>query len=337
MMQLRIIFFCGLLFPILANAEIYKWKDADNRIHYSDTPQPNSAKQLPFSKEQSKPKIVAPVSVKEILVKDDKRTVVDKMPLNKEAIYSQQPRLISNNLSSLKVERKGIVDLYFVGFAGSAQENVFLNEVRFSQQLFNKKFDTTDRSVLLVNHKETVDQIPLANTENLASTLNGVANLMNKNEDILFLFLSSHGSKQFELSTSFFQFETNTLPAKKVKQLLDSVGIKNRIIVVSACYSGGFIEILRDENTVIITAARNDRTSFGCSNELEYTYFGDAYFVQALSKERSFIKAFTQAEKIIAAREKKGNPGSLPSLPQIFVGKAIESKLNTSLAKPSNL
>jgi len=260
----------------------------------------------------------------------------DTQRIDEEAIYYQQPEFVGNMLTQLKPERKGVVDLYFIGFAGNAYQNVFSNEVKFAKNLFDHQFDTTGRSALLINNQATINTIPLANTHNLASTIDGVAKLMNLDEDILFLFLSSHGSKSFEISTSFYPFDMNDVPANKVKEILDHSGIKNRVIVVSACYSGGFIDVLKNEDTLILTAARKDRSSFGCSNEEQYTYFGDAYFVQALKNERSFIQAFTKAQKIISAKEKKEQADSLPSLPQIFVGKSIKTKLDALTIQLAN-
>lgn len=248
--------------------------------------------------------------------------------IDQEAVYYQQPEFISKMLAQLKPGRKGIIDLYFVGFAGSASQKVFANEVRYAQHLFDKKYDTLGRSAVLINYQDTVNNTPLANVHNLASVAGGIAKLMDVNEDVLFLYLSSHGSDTFELSTAFYPFDMKDVAASKVKEILDVAGIKNRVIVVSACYSGGFIDVLKNDNTLILTAARKDRRSFGCSNEEEYTYFGDAYFVQALKNERSFVKAFSVAQKIIAYREKTEQADSPASLPQIFVGKAIKAKLD---------
>jgi hypothetical protein len=148
---------------------------------------------------------------------------------------------------------------------------------------------------------------------------------MYSDEDVLFLFLTSHGSPDL-LSTELYPFGLNDLSAEDLREMLDRSGIKWRIIVVSACYSGSFIEPLKNDNTLIMTAARGDRTSFGCSNENDYTYFGEAYFNQQLRREYSFITAFEKAKAAIAEREKQEE--LTPSEPQIYVGTAIQSKLN---------
>jgi hypothetical protein len=101
--------------------------------------------------------------------------------------------------------------------------------------------------------------------------------------------------------------------------------VKWRVIIVSACYAGGFIEPLRDDNTVIITAASADRTSFGCEVGRDFTYFGEAYFRDALAKTRSLTDAFDLAREIVAKREAEEK--LTPSQPQMWKGKAIAERL----------
>ena len=74
-----------------------------------------------------------------------------------------------------------------------------------------------------------------------------------------------------------------------------------------------------------MTASAADRTSFGCGTESAATYFGDALFQHALRFEDSFLKAFDDAKKIIADRERTEK--RQPSNPQIFVGKSMAAKL----------
>ena len=95
-----------------------------------------------------------------------------------------------------------------------------------------------------------------------------------------------------------------------------------RVLVVSACHSGSFIPALADAKTLVIAAARADRSSFGCNDKREWTYFGEAYFNQALRKETSFKKAFKQASELIKTWEAKEK--LLPSLPQMKGGEALE-------------
>jgi hypothetical protein len=120
--------------------------------------------------------------------------------------------------------------------------------------------------------------------------------------------------------------------------MLDAAKIRWRIVVVSACYSGGFIEPLKSDTTLVITAADAQHTSFGCGSESDFTYFGRAYFDQALRKQASFIAAFDDARRIIEARER--GEGKTPSNPQMYVGKAMKERLagfEAEMGKPSSL
>jgi hypothetical protein len=269
---------------------------------------------------------------------DAKYDAIKTPKIDVESTYYQQAAMVNKAVDALKPERAGVADLYFVGLAGASYQDVFLNEVQFTQKLFDKSFDTVGRSILLANHQSTLNSLPLGNLHNLSDTLDGMAKRMNKDEDILFLFLSSHGSQpnenrlDYEISTDFYPFQQNNIEAKKLKIALDASGIKNRVIVVSACHSGGFVDALKDENSLIMAAARKDRSSFGCGNEEKFTYFGDAYFVQSLNKmtkigAHSFSQAFDNAKKIISKKEQALQKDSPASEPQMYQGSAIKAKL----------
>jgi hypothetical protein len=250
--------------------------------------------------------------------------VPSRPDLDVERTFYAQPDLVDRAAGALAPERPGTTDLYFLGFAGYASQNVFRSEVEKVTALFDARFDTKGRSLMLINSAATTERTPIASASNLERAMSLMAGRMNRDEDILFLFLTSHGSPG-RFAIEFWPMQLNSLSAEDLDRMLDASGIKWRIIVVSACYSGSFIAPLQDDNTLILTAAAADRTSFGCSNENEYTYFGDAYFNDALQSETSFVSAFDQAAKSIAERERA--EGLTPSQPQIHVGSAIRTKL----------
>jgi hypothetical protein len=143
---------------------------------------------------------------------------------------------------------------------------------------------------------------------------------------VVMLYLESHGSRDHQLVAEFPPLQLDSLTPEALRKMLDDAGIKWRIIVVSACYSGGFVDALKDDNTLIMTASASDRTSFGCGSESDATYFGDALFQHALRFEDSFVRAFEQAKAAIAEREKRENV-SPPSDPQMNVGTDMAAKL----------
>ena len=126
---------------------------------------------------------------------------------------------------------------------------------------------------------------------------------------MLFLALSSHGSKDGEGSVSNGMLALNNLSADDLATALRESGIKWKVIVVSACYAGKFIEPLRDDNTIVIAAAAADRTSFGCSDDRDLTYFGEAFYRDALPTASDLEAAFQKASTEIAARERAERTG----------------------------
>ena len=242
-----------------------------------------------------------------------------------EDVLIKQPQLLYEALSELEDERPGVTDLYFVGFAPYSAEDVFRKDIEVAHQLFDDRFDTDGRSVVLINNPGTMLDTPFATVSNLRATLSEIGDIINPDEDVVMVYLSSHGTRDHKLSIEFPPLQLDSLPPETLKQLLDDAGIKWRIIVVSACYSGGFIDPLKDDHTLIMTASAANRTSFGCGTESDATYFGDALFQHALRFEDSFVKAFEQAKKQITERERSEKREA--SNPQIFVGEQMGKKL----------
>lgn len=234
-------------------------------------------------------------------------------------------------LGSLQAQRPGIPDLYVVGFAGDASEDVFRNEALYLRQLFTQRFGAAGRIATLINHGDNLGAhayAPQASYDNLADTLDRIGTLMDPREDALLLFLTSHGTDKHELYLQFGpgeDAEYDTITPQELRRLLDDAGIRNRIIVISACYSGGFVPALKTADTLVITAARRDRPSFGCGNTASATYFGRAWLIDALARTTDFVESYRLASAEISAREQA--EGEAPSYPQLYVGARIGSWL----------
>ena len=244
--------------------------------------------------------------------------------LTGEDVFYLQPKLLKRELARLKPGRKGVVDLYFVGVAGDSEQDVFMREINSVSRLMRERFGAEGRTVRLINNAKTVEDTPIASVTALKATFRRLAEVMDS-EDVLFLYMTSHGSSDHHFALDFWPLRFKALDPATLRKLLDDAGIKRRVIVISACYSGGFVQPLENDDTLVITAAAADRTSFGCSNKARFTYFGKAYFDVALRQTRSFVKAFDIARLRIAAREDKNHYDK--SNPQIFVGKNIGTPL----------
>ncbi len=248
--------------------------------------------------------------------------------LSVEDLFYDQPQLLQSALADIEPQRPGVADLYLLAMGGYGLEKVFLNEVEYVRQLFDERFDTRGHSLILVNNVDTVHSHPLANRHNLRDALTRLGSEMDTEEDVLFLFMTSHGSKSHRFSVNFGPVRLDDLTPQQLRQALDDAGIHWRVILVSSCYSGGFIEPLKDPNTLIMTAAAADRTSFGCGDASEFTDFGTAYFKHGLVEAADFIRAFDLAEAWVSDKEQKEKRQA--SLPQRYLGPAMSAKLSHS-------
>ena len=245
---------------------------------------------------------------------------VQRVSVDVEATSRRQPALLDTALSGLQPAGEGPRQLFFVGFAGFGPEAVFKREVVAVRELFDQRFGTKGRSVALINHASTVGEVPLASVANLERVLSHLGGIMDKSRDTLFLFLTSHGERGvFIVDMPGFDF--GQLTPGRLKRMLDASGIKNRVIVVSACHSGSFVPPLAGPTSLVMAAARADRTSFGCEDQREWTYFGDAYFNRALREETSFTRAFERAKVTIGQWEARER--LRPSHPQIGGGQEL--------------
>jgi hypothetical protein len=249
----------------------------------------------------------------------------DEAPLADERLFHLQGELIERALDGIGAGTPNKVELYFVGFAPDASSDVFVREMRFVKRLFDERFGTAGRSIALASSRGALEEFPIGSVTNLQRALRRVGRRMNAEEDVLFLFLSAHGAKDHYLAAEMPPLALAPLSPTALARMLQDAGIRYRVIVVSACYSGGFIEPLRDDNSLIITAAAADRSSFGCEPGRDFTYFGEAYFRGALAKTRSFADAFQVAKDLVDKQEQAEKLEA--SQPQMVVGNAIRKRL----------
>jgi hypothetical protein len=241
-----------------------------------------------------------------------------------KAFYAQHDAL-ERELAAVEPERPGITDLYVLAAALYAGEDVFMKEIKMITALFKERFESGGRTVTLVNNPKTLHAHPVASRTSLARALQHLGELMNTDEDVLFLYLTSHGSEKHELAVDFRPIRFEPIDPAALRAALDESGIRWRVVVVSACYSGGFVDMLRNDQTLVITASSAERQSFGCGSASDATYLAQALFGEALKETHSFEAAFERAKDLIEQWERE--KGFTPSLPQIHAGQAIRAKL----------
>jgi len=238
-----------------------------------------------------------------------------------------QPQLLQTRLQALGAGRPGKVDLYAVTFAPYAPDEVFHKESEMVAALMQERFGSGGKTVQLVNHQSTARDWPWATPLNLQRTIQRIAQQMNRDEDVLFIHLTSHGARNGQLSADFWPLSVDSVTPSLLKGWLDEAGIRWRVISVSACYSGSWIEPLAGPGTLVMTAADADHTSYGCGRGSSLTYFGRAMFDEQLRRTRSFEEAHAAARTLIEERERLAGKSDGFSNPQIRVGEGIRGQL----------
>ncbi len=231
-----------------------------------------------------------------------------------------QGRLLDEALAAIPASTPA-VELYTLTLGGDGKQSVFLRESDFVANMLRTRFGAYGQ-IRLVNHRDHLADRPMATRENLRRAAQTLAERTGP-EDLLFIYLTSHGTAEHELVLDQPRMELADLPADELAAVLAPLKNRDKIIVISSCYSGGFIPALKDERTLIMTASRADRVSFGCSEEANFTYFGDALFAQALNQTDDLEQAFKLAKATVAERELADNFEA--SEPQIWAPKTVLS------------
>lgn len=248
------------------------------------------------------------------LVSGDKQLVIHAPEQISEHFLYQQTHKLTAALSTLTSGDPEKIELYTLALGAFGDQEVFNREINYIERQFKVNYDTEGRGLYLSNSRRNIDARPMATTTSLQRGIDAMAAAMNLDQDILFLYLTTHGSAEHVLSFDQSGMDLPDLSADELGEMLDNSGIKWKVVVISACYSGGFIDRLKSEHTLIFTAAAADKTSFGCDDNHQFTYFGDAFFRQSLTANHSFSDAFDEAVKLIAQWELDENLD--PSNPQ---------------------
>jgi peptidase C13-like protein len=236
-------------------------------------------------------------------------------------IQKAQSSLLQREFAGLAASHRGETEIYTLAIAGWA-DNVFIKELDGGSAAIASVLPIKG-TVRLINHRKTVNTVPLANFQNFRQAVHAIGSIMDKDNDVLILLMTSHGDRTgfaLQLPGSITE-----LTPRQVAAALDGEGIKNRVVIVSACYSGIFVPPLANDNTIVMTAADAHHSSFGCAPERDWTYFGDAFFRQSLRPGVDFENAFDHARVLIHRWEMRD--GAVPSNPQARFGRGLVGKL----------
>lgn len=248
------------------------------------------------------------------------------LPLTDDSI-ARQARLLDDALQAVRPPQSGRVNLYAATYAPNASEDVFMRESAVVARTMRERFGADGRLVELVANRATSDTLPWGTPANLRATIARLAAVMDRDRDVLFLHLTSHGGADGKLAADTWPLKTEEMTPELLKRWLDEAGVRWRVISVSACYSGSWIAPLAGDGTLVMTAADAEHTSYGCGKRSELTFFGRAMYDEELRKTWSFTEAHAAARLVIEQREKEAGKKDGYSNPQISMGAGIEPVL----------
>jgi hypothetical protein len=205
-----------------------------------------------------------------------------------------------------------------VSFGLFGGQGVFRSEATAAAQIVASRFGG-DPVIVRFNTRKTAE----ATIETLAATLSSTAKRIDADADILFLILTTHGSPQGLAVTG--GRKASTLSPSRLTAIVNQTGVRHRVVIISACYSGIFIPGLATPDTLVITAADAHHPSFGCEDKAKWTYFGDAFFNSALRQSPTLKEAFARAHTLVSSWELRS--GFEPSNPQMAGGENVEPLL----------
>lgn len=206
-----------------------------------------------------------------------------------------------------------------MSFGLFGDQGVFKSEATGAAQIVASRFETGSMDVQYNSKKGGT-----ATIEALAKSLQVAASRLDAEKDILFVILTSHGAPEGLAVVRAGRF-TQILTPSVLAEMLAKTGVRHKVIVISACYSGVFIPRLANPDVLVITAADANHPSFGCQDKAKWTYFGDAFFNVALRKAASLKDAFLEARSLVRKRELREHFD--PSNPMMAGGANVQSVL----------
>jgi hypothetical protein len=137
------------------------------------------------------------------------------------------------------------------------------------------------------------------------------------------VFITSHGSRDGLLLRDDLDNRQLLDPSTLGRMLDEGCGNAPTVAIISGCFSGVFIgRVTEAPNRIILTAARDDRTSFGCGHEERFTYFDDCLF-RSWPQSPNWQALYQATDACV--RRKEVDLQAQHSEPQAFFGDAVKN------------
>jgi hypothetical protein len=240
-------------------------------------------------------------------------------------VWGVQEALIGQCMALLPARAADRPNIYAVAINPHGRQFLFSREAKTALQRFATNYGGTAKGgILLSNSAADMLQVPLATQQNVAQVMSEIGQRTQASpDDVLMVYLTSHGGPNAALESGLpGNIPILAISAESLASALADANVRRRVIVISACFAGSWIPSLANDDTIIITAAAADRTSFGCAEDRPLTYFGEAFLNGPLRRGASLATSFEAAKKMVAQWEQEQK--FTLSLPQAYIGKNMQ-------------
>lgn len=155
---------------------------------------------------------------------------------------------------------------------------------------------------------------------------NTLGALASQARDGCLLYFSSHGNPSGIVVGQTAGGQIALMSPDVLSKMIDrTCGSRPTVVILSACFSGVFVRPVSDSNRAVFTAARPDRSSFGCSESDRYPYYDDC-ILSSFPKVSDFAALAATTKDCVAAKE-IATGARPPSEPQIAIGAGLRPML----------
>ena len=240
-------------------------------------------------------------------------------PLEIEDALVDQAARITAAVAALPPHGEG-AEMPVLAIGGEGYQAIFDREARRAAAVLAAR--SGGPALVMSNTPEQVEHGLLASRRTVPLALAALGQRQRPG-DTLILYLTSHGGEDASISMEAPYIEFAPMTADDLAKALDTAGFKRRIIILSACFAGSWIDRLASPTTIVIAAAAADRTSFGCDDSRQLTVFGEAMLGELAVPGQSLAVAFDRARHRITVAEHSERV--TPSLPQARIGSDMQA------------
>ncbi len=230
-------------------------------------------------------------------------TTDERCPATRRACCSSNQAASIGRLQPFSRDASAAPKAFFLGFAGVGEQKVFAQEIGLASRVLAERYGMDGRALSLINDQRDLER--RAARERVGIEVRAARSRRaheSRSRRACSCRFPRMARKDPAIAVSNSDLPLNDMTDEDLAEALDDSGIKWRVIIISACYAGGFIDALKNPQTIVIAAAAADRTSFGCSNDRDLTYFGEAFYRDALARGAHVCAiAFDTAKAAIAA------------------------------------